>query len=197
LDPGSTHLDADVEVGQDSVIEPGVIMRGKTKVGRHCMVGPFTYLEDAQIGNECEVRFSQLVSCRILERSVIGPFSNIRPESVIGPRARVGNFTEVKASRIGFGSKVNHLSYIGDAEIHEDVNIGAGTITCNFDGERKHATTIGDGAFIGSDTMLVAPVTIGPGARTGAGAVVTKDVPAYTLAAGVPARVIRKLEPSG
>ena len=177
LDPSSTHVDADVEVGQDTVIHPGTILRGKTKIGRLCRIGPFCDIEDAQIGNECEVRCSRLASCRILEKCSIGPFSHIRPGSVIGPRARIGNFTEVKASRVGFGSKVSHLSYIGDTEIQEDVNIGAGTITCNYDGKTKHKTTIEAKAFIGSNVNLVAPVTVGKGARVGAGSTITEDVP--------------------
>jgi bifunctional UDP-N-acetylglucosamine pyrophosphorylase/glucosamine-1-phosphate N-acetyltransferase len=182
LDPQSTHVDADVEIGQDSVIYPSTILRGKTKIGKMCRVGPFTYMYDAQIGNECEIRISQLDTCRILEKSQIGPYSNIRPESVIGPRARVGNFTEVKGSRIGFGTKVNHLSYIGDAEIHEDVNIGAGTITCNYDGKAKHKTTIAAKAFVGSNVNLIAPVKIGRGAKIAAGSTVTEDVPDEALA---------------
>jgi bifunctional UDP-N-acetylglucosamine pyrophosphorylase/glucosamine-1-phosphate N-acetyltransferase len=182
LDPQSTHVDADVEIGQDSVIYPSTILRGKTKIGKMCRVGPFTYMYDAQIGNECEIRISQLDTCRVLEKSQIGPYSNIRPESVIGPRARIGNFTEVKASRIGFGTKVNHLSYIGDAEIHEDVNIGAGTITCNYDGKAKHKTTIAAKAFVGSNVNLIAPVKIGRGAKIAAGSTVTEDVPDEALA---------------
>jgi len=182
LDPQSTHVDADVEIGQDSVIYPGTILRGKTKIGKMCRVGPFTHMYDVQVGNECEIRMSQLDSCRVLEKSQIGPFANIRPESVIGPRARIGNFTEVKASRIGFGTKVNHLSYIGDAEIHEDVNIGAGTITCNYDGKAKHKTTIAAKAFVGSNVNLIAPVKIGRGAKIAAGSTVTEDVPDDALA---------------
>ena len=182
LDPQSTHVDADVEIGQDSVIYPSTILRGKTKIGKMCRIGPFTYMYDVQIGNECEVRISQLDTCRVLEKSQIGPFSNIRPESIIGPRARIGNFTEIKASRIGFGTKINHLSYIGDAEIHEDVNIGAGTITCNYDGKVKHKTMIAAKAFVGSNVNLIAPVKIGRGARIAAGSTVTEDVPDDALA---------------
>ncbi len=182
LDPQSTHIDADVEVGQDSTILPGVILRGKTKIGKMCKIGPFTHMQDVVIGNECDVRMSQLESCRILEKTTIGPFANIRPESVIGPRAKIGNFTEVKASRVGFGTKINHLSYIGDAEIHEDVNIGAGTITCNYDGKAKHKTTIAAKAFVGSNVNLIAPVKIGRGAKIAAGSTVTEDVPDEALA---------------
>jgi bifunctional UDP-N-acetylglucosamine pyrophosphorylase/glucosamine-1-phosphate N-acetyltransferase len=181
-DPASTHVDADVEVGQDTVIQPFTVMRGKTKIGKQCRVGPFCYLENAQVGNECEIRSSQLVGCRVLEKCVIGPFSNIRPESVLGPRAKVGNFSEIKNSRVGFGSKVPHLSYIGDADIMEDVNVGAGTITCNYDGKTKHKTVIGAKAFIGSNVNLVAPVKVGRGAKIGAGSTITEDVPDGVLA---------------
>ncbi|OGR87245.1 MAG: UDP-N-acetylglucosamine diphosphorylase/glucosamine-1-phosphate N-acetyltransferase [Elusimicrobia bacterium RIFCSPHIGHO2_02_FULL_57_9] len=182
MDPASTHIDADVEIGQDTVIQPSTILRGKTVIGRNCAIGPFCYIENSQIGNDCEVRISQLTDCRILEKTAIGPFSHIRPESVIGPRARIGNFSEVKASRIGFGTKVNHLSYIGDAEIHEDVNIGAGTITCNYDGKTKHKTIIAAKAFVGSNVNLIAPVKIGRGAQIAAGSTVTEDVPDDALA---------------
>ena len=181
-DPNSTHIDADVEVGQDTIIQPFTILRGKTRVGRQCRIGPFCFLEDAQIGNECEVRSSQLVSCRVLEKCTVGPFANIRPDSVLGPRAKVGNFSEVKNSRVGFGSKVPHLSYIGDSDIAEDVNVGAGTITCNYDGKTKHKTTIGAKAFIGSNVNLVAPVKVGRGAKIGAGSTITEDVPDGALA---------------
>lgn len=181
-DPQSTHVDADVEIGQDTVIYPGTILRGKTKIGRLCRLGPYTHIEDTQIGNECEVRFSYVLQSRILEKTSVGPFAHIRPESTIGPRARIGNFTEVKASKIGFGSKVNHLSYIGDADIAEDVNIGAGTITCNYDGKEKHKTTIGAKAFVGSNVNLIAPVKIGRGAKVAAGSTVTEDVPDEALA---------------
>jgi bifunctional UDP-N-acetylglucosamine pyrophosphorylase/glucosamine-1-phosphate N-acetyltransferase len=182
LDPASTHVDADVEVGQDSVIFPSTILRGKTKIGKLCKIGPFCMIEDSQIGNECEVRLSQVVGARLLEKTTVGPFSNIRAESVIGPRAKIGNFSEIKNSRIGFGSKVNHLSYIGDTEIKEDVNIGAGTITCNYDGKAKHRTMIEAKAFIGSNVNLIAPVKIGRGAKVAAGSTVTEDVPDEALA---------------
>ncbi len=192
LDPASTHVDADVEVGQDSVIFPSTILRGKTKIGKNCQIGPFSFIEDSLIGNECEVRFSQMVKARLLEKTMVGPFSNIRAESIIGPRAKIGNFTEVKNSRIGFGSKVNHLSYIGDTEIKEDVNIGAGTITCNYDGKAKHKTIIEAKAFIGSNVNLIAPVKIGRGAQVAAGSTVTEDVPDKALAIARARQVIKQ-----
>jgi bifunctional UDP-N-acetylglucosamine pyrophosphorylase/glucosamine-1-phosphate N-acetyltransferase len=181
-DPQSTHVDTDVEIGQDSVIYPGTILRGHTKIGRLCQIGPYTHVEDSVVGNECEIRFSCVTSARLLEKTSVGPFANIRPDSTIGPRARIGNFSEVKNSRIGFGSKVNHLSYIGDADIAEDVNIGAGTITCNYDGKEKHKTIIGAKAFIGSNVNLIAPVKVGRRAKVAAGSTVTDDIPDDALA---------------
>ncbi len=191
-DPQSTHVDADVEIGQDTVIYPGTILRGRTKIGAMCRIGPFTHVEDTIIGNECEIRFSYVLSSRLLEKTSVGPFAHIRPDSTIGPRARIGNFTEVKSSRIGFGSKVNHLSYIGDADIAEDVNIGAGTITCNYDGKEKHRTVIRAKAFVGSNVNLIAPVKIGRGAKIAAGSTVTEDVPDGSLAIAR-ARQVNKL----
>jgi bifunctional UDP-N-acetylglucosamine pyrophosphorylase/glucosamine-1-phosphate N-acetyltransferase len=182
LDPASTYVDCDVEVGPDSIIYPGTILRGKTRIGRLCRIGPFCHIEDSQIGDDCEVRMSQVAGARLLEKCHIGPFSNIRPESTLGPDVKIGNFSEVKASRIGLGSKVSHLSYIGDAEIAEDVNIGAGTITCNYDGKRKHKTAVGAKAFIGSNVNLIAPVKVGRGAKVAAGSTITEDVPAQALA---------------
>lgn len=182
MDPNHTYVDADVEVGQDSVLHPGTILRGKTKIGRACRIGPFTSIEDSTIGNECSVTYSQVAGARILEKTSVGPFSHVRPETVAGPRARIGNFSEVKASRIGFGSKVPHLSYVGDADVAEDVNIGAGTITCNYDGKTKHKTQISAKAFIGSNVNLVAPVKVGRGALVGAGSTITEDVPEGALA---------------
>ncbi len=182
VDPSHTYVDADVEIGQDSIVLPGTILKGKTQIGKACHVGPFTYIEDTTLGNNCEVRNSYVNGARILEKTTIGPYSHIRPGTVAGPRARIGNFSEIKASRIGFGSKVPHLSYIGDADIAEDVNVGAGTITCNFDGTEKHKTVIGAKAFIGSNVNLVAPVKIGRGAKIGAGSTITEDVPEGALA---------------
>lgn len=177
LDPNTTYADADVEVGQDSVLLPGTILRGKTKVGRQCRIGPWTRIEDSVIGNECEVICSYVKEARLLEKTSVGPFAHLRPGTSAGPRARIGNFTEIKATRLGYGSKVPHLSYIGDADIAEDVNVGAGTITCNYDGKEKHKTVIGAKAFIGSNVNLVAPVKVGRGAVVAAGSTITEDVP--------------------
>ncbi|MBI4051771.1 MAG: bifunctional UDP-N-acetylglucosamine diphosphorylase/glucosamine-1-phosphate N-acetyltransferase GlmU [Elusimicrobia bacterium] len=192
VDPTHTYVDSDVEVGQDSVIYPGTILKGRTKVGKLCTVGPFVYLEDTVVGNESEIKMAScLVESRVLDKSVVGPFAHLRPASVVGPKAKIGNFTEIKASRIGFGSKVPHLSYVGDADIAEEVNIGAGTITCNFDGTEKHKTIIGPKAFIGSNVNLVAPVRIGRGAKVGAGSTITEDVPEDSLAIARSRQVVK------
>jgi len=184
IDPASVYVDADVEIGKDSVVWPGAVLRGKTKIGRDCVIGPHCHIEDSEVGAECDIEMSKLSRCRVLEKTKIGPFSHIRPDSVVGPRARVGNFSEIKASRVGAGSKVNHLSYVGDADVREDVNIGAGTITCNFDGRGKNKTVIEAKAFIGSNTTIVAPLRVGRGALVAAGSTIDSDVPAGALAFG-------------
>ena len=144
------------------------------------------------MGNNCKILSSVIEGASIEDSVSIGPFSHLRPGTIVESEVHIGNYAEVKASRIGKGSKMGHFSYMGDAEVGSNVNIGAGTITCNFDGDQKHSTVVGNDVFLGSDTMLVAPISIGDRARTGAGAVVTKDVPDDTLVAGVPARVVPK-----
>jgi len=194
IDPNTTYIDVEVSVGPGTVLLPNTHLGGQTVVGEDCRIGPNSILRNATIAEGCVIEAS-VVDKAVLEAGVdVGPFARLRPGARLGPGVHVGNFGEIKDSTLAAGVKVGHFSYLGDATIGENVNIGAGTITCNYDGKRKNATTIREGAFIGSDTMLVAPVTIGVGARTGAGAVVTKDVPDHMLAAGVPARVIRKLK---
>jgi bifunctional UDP-N-acetylglucosamine pyrophosphorylase / glucosamine-1-phosphate N-acetyltransferase len=188
-DPSTVYVDWAVELAEDVTIEPGSILRGKTSVGSGSTIGPATTLVDSTIGSACTVWASVIESSSVEDGARIGPFSHVRPGSVIGPGAEIGNYAEVKGSRLGAGVKSHHMSYLGDAEIGAGTNVGAGTITANYDGRTKKRTRIGRNAFIGVDTMLVAPVEIGEGARTGAGAVVTKDVPAGKLAVGVPARV--------
>ena len=189
IDPSSTWIDADVSIGADTVIYPNTYLHGRTVVGSGCTLGPGTLIRDSRVGSRCQVVFS-VIEEAVLEDDVdIGPFSHLRRGAHLGRGVHIGNFGEIKNSTLGPGVKMGHFSYLGDATVGEDVNIGAGTITCNYDGERKHPTVIEEGAFIGSDTMLVAPVTVGAGSRTGAGSVVTRDVPPESLAYGVPARV--------
>jgi len=192
LDPSSTYIDADVELGQDTVIYPNTYLRGATRIGADCRIGPNTLIRDSILAARCEVRLS-VVEGAVLEDDVdVGPFSHLRPRVYLSQGVHVGNFSELKNARLGPGTKMGHFSYMGDAQVGAGVNIGAGTVACNYDGVRKHLTIIEDGAFIGSDVMLVAPVRIGHGARIGAGAVVTHDIPPNCLAYGVPARVKRE-----
>ena len=194
VDPATTYIEPLVILGADTVIWPNTHLRGATRIGENCEIGPNTIIRSTQIGDGCRVFSSVLEQAEVEDGVDIGPFAHLRKGAHLATGVHMGNFGEVKNSYLGPGTKMGHFSYIGDATIAEDVNIGAGTITCNFDGKQKHPTIIEEGVFIGSDTMLVAPVKIGEGARTGAGSVVTKDVPPYTLAVGVPARPIRKLE---
>jgi bifunctional UDP-N-acetylglucosamine pyrophosphorylase / glucosamine-1-phosphate N-acetyltransferase len=188
-DPLSVYVDATVELDSDVTLEPHVILRGRTRIGRETIVGAGSRIVDSVVGERCRIWASVLEDSEVEDDVHVGPFSHIRAGASIAEGARLGNFAEVKKSRLGRGTKQHHFSYIGDAEVGDRVNIGAGTITANYDGQAKHRTTIGDGAFIGSDTMLVAPVTVGEGAATGAGAVVTRDVPPGKVAVGVPARL--------
>jgi bifunctional UDP-N-acetylglucosamine pyrophosphorylase/glucosamine-1-phosphate N-acetyltransferase len=189
LDPSTTYIDADVEIGQDTVIYPNTYLQGTVRIGPDCRIGPNTVIRDSALGAQCEVRLSVVEGAVLEDRVDIGPFSHLRPDTYLSREVHVGNFSEVKNSRLGSATKVGHFSYVGDAEIGLEVNIGAGTVTCNYDGVQKHRTIIEDGAFIGSDVMLVAPVRIGHGAHVGAGAVVTRDIAPHCLAYGVPARV--------
>jgi bifunctional UDP-N-acetylglucosamine pyrophosphorylase/glucosamine-1-phosphate N-acetyltransferase len=192
IDPATVYIDADVEIGQDTVIHPNTTLAGRTHVGPDCRLGPDSLLVDAEIGAGCRV-LSSVVEGSVLEDGIdVGPFSHVRPGSHVGRGAYVGNFAELKNARLGSNTKMGHFGYVGDAEVGEDVNIGAGTITCNFDGARKHRTVIGDRAFVGSDTMLVAPVRLGDDAATGAGAVVNRDVPSEHIAVGMPARMLKR-----
>jgi bifunctional UDP-N-acetylglucosamine pyrophosphorylase/glucosamine-1-phosphate N-acetyltransferase len=194
LDPATTYIGTDVAIGQDTVLFPNTHLIGDVQIGTDCRIGPNTTIRDSSIGDQCTIEASVVEGAILEEQVKIGPFAHLRTGAYLGRGVHMGNYGEVKNSRLEAGVKMGHFSYIGDAHIGENVNIGAGTITCNFDGKQKQKTEIGADAFIGSDTMLVAPVKIGKGARTGAGSVVTKDVPDYSLAVGMPARVIRKLE---
>jgi bifunctional UDP-N-acetylglucosamine pyrophosphorylase/glucosamine-1-phosphate N-acetyltransferase len=194
IDPSTTYIDVQVEIGKDTVIHPNTYLRGKTRIGQGCLIGPNSMIIDTDIGDRCKVTFS-IAESAVMEDDVdIGPFAHLRKGAHLAQGVHMGNYGEVKNSYLGPGTKMGHFSYIGDANIGADVNIGAGVITANYDGISKHPTEIGDGAFIGSDSMLIAPIKIGAGARTGAGSVVTKDVPPNALAVGTPARIIRKKE---
>jgi len=183
VDPRTTYVDKRVEVGKDTVLFPNCLLQGRTRIGERCIIESNTVISDTIVGNEVTVRSSSVIEeSKIEDRAIIGPFAHLRPLSEIRAKAKIGNFVEVKKSVIGKGAKANHLSYIGDSTLGEDVNIGAGTITCNYDGFEKHQTIIGDRVFVGSNVELVAPVKVGNDASIGAGTTVTKDVPDGALA---------------
>jgi len=188
-DPSTVYVDATVTLAPDVTIEPNVILRGATSIGEGTTIGAGSQVLDSTIGAGCLVWASVVESSTVEDGARVGPFSHVRPGSHVGPDAEVGNFAELKSTRLGRGVKQHHMSYLGDAEVGDGTNIGAGTITANFDGRRKHRTKIGERVFLGVDTMLRAPITVGDGAKTGAGAVVTKDVPPGKLAVGMPARM--------
>jgi bifunctional UDP-N-acetylglucosamine pyrophosphorylase/glucosamine-1-phosphate N-acetyltransferase len=192
MDPQTTYVDDTVEIEPDATILPGCLLEGATKIGRHAVIGPYSRVTDCIIGDSCRVAYSVIERARMDAYADIGPFGRLRPGAHLGEGVHMGNFGEVKNSYLAPGTKMGHFSYVGDAQVGDNVIIGAGTITCNFDGQRKNQTVIGKDAFIGSDTLLVAPVTVGDGANTGAGSVVTRDVPPQTLVYGVPARPPRQ-----
>jgi len=194
MNPEMTYIEAGVKIGKDTTILPNTYIHGKTVIGEKNVIGPNTIIRDTTIGNGCKI-LESVIEGAVLEDDVdMGPFARLRKGAHLKSHVHMGNFGEVKDSTLHEGVKMGHFSYIGNADIGANTNIGAGTITCNYDGEKKHPTTIGEDAFIGSDTMLVAPLTLGNGARTGAGAVVTKNVADDTLVVGMPARAIRKVE---
>jgi len=188
-DPSTAYIEATVTLAEDVTLEPNVILRGTTTVGEGTTIGAGSQVVDSTIGMGCLVWASIVEGSTIEDGARVGPFSHVRPGSHVGPDAEVGNFAELKNTRLGRGVKQHHMSYLGDAELGDGTNVGAGTITANYDGRRKHRTTIGERVFLGVDTMLRAPLTIGDDAKTGAGAVVTKDVPPGKLAVGMPARM--------
>ncbi|MBN2556863.1 MAG: bifunctional UDP-N-acetylglucosamine diphosphorylase/glucosamine-1-phosphate N-acetyltransferase GlmU [Anaerolineales bacterium] len=191
-DPATVYIDPAVIIGMDTVILPNTHIMGKTTIGEACILGPNSIIRDSRIGHHCEVRLSVIEEAVLEDHVDIGPFSHLRKGAHLCEGVHMGNFGEVKNSTLKSQAKMGHFSYIGDTVVGAGANIGAGTVTCNYDGANKHKTIIGDGAFIGSGTMLVAPVEIGERATTGAGAVVTHNVPPEALVAGVPARELRK-----
>ena len=188
-DPNSTYIDVNVIIDPDTTILPNTHITVNTRIGKNCRLGPNSIIRESIIGENCEIN-STVVDKSLIHNNVsIGPFSHIRQGSVIEDGVKIGNYTEIKNSRIGKHTKSGHFCYLGDADVGSNVNIGAGTITCNYDGHSKHGTKIGSGAFIGSNTMLVAPIEIGERTITGAGSVVTKNVPSDSKAIGMPARI--------
>jgi bifunctional UDP-N-acetylglucosamine pyrophosphorylase/glucosamine-1-phosphate N-acetyltransferase len=200
VDPATTLIDAAVEIGQDARIEPWTILEGRTVIGQDAVIGPNSHLRESRIGPRTRVWASVVEEAVVAEDAEIGPYSHLRPGAVIGAHCRIGNYAEVKKSKLGAGTQQHHFSYIGDADLGENVNVGAGSVTANFDGEKKNRTVVGDGVSLGVDTMMIAPVTIGPNARTGAGAVVNRDVAPGKTVVGMPARPIevrRRATPLG
>jgi bifunctional UDP-N-acetylglucosamine pyrophosphorylase / glucosamine-1-phosphate N-acetyltransferase len=194
MNPEVTYVDAGVKIGRDTLIMPNTFIHGNTEIGEGNVIGPNVIIRNTKIGNRCKILASVMEGALLEDDVDMGPFARLRKGAHLKSHVHMGNFGEVKDSTLHEGVKMGHFSYIGNADVGANTNIGAGTITCNYDGEKKHPTEIGEDAFIGSDTMLVAPLKLGAGARTGAGAVVTKNVPEDTLVVGMPARAIRKVE---
>lgn len=182
IDPSNTYISADAEIGRDTVLQPGTMIEGHTTIGEKCTIGPNSHISNSKIGNDTTIHSSVVRDSTIGSGTTVGPFAHIRPDSNLSDNVKIGNFVEVKKTMLGEGSKVSHLSYIGDAEVGTHVNIGCGTITVNYDGKNKFQTTIEDGAFVGCNSNLVAPVKVGKGAYVAAGSTVTKDVPENSLA---------------
>jgi bifunctional UDP-N-acetylglucosamine pyrophosphorylase/glucosamine-1-phosphate N-acetyltransferase len=182
VDPATTYIDPDVEIGADTVIHPGVVLEGQTRIGSACEIQAHVRISDSTLGDHVTVNnFCLIIGARVANGASVGPFAHLRLDSVVGEKAKIGNFVELKKTTMGAGSKASHLAYLGDATIGTNVNVGAGTITCNYDGVNKHPTVIEDGAFIGSDSQLIAPVTVGKGAYVAAGSSITRDVPPGAL----------------
>ena len=184
VDPLTTHIDTTVKIGMDTVIHPNTILSGVTDIGEDCQIGPGARISDSRIGNEVTVRDSWIVASEVGDGTRVGPYANLRPGNVVGKNVKIGDFVELKQATLGDGVSAGHFTYLGDAEVGARTNVGAGVITCNYDGRKKHRTTIGADAFVGTNNTLVAPVTIGEGAYTAAGSTITEDVPAGALGIG-------------
>ena len=194
VDPKTTYIDEQAQIGQGTTIYPNTTILGKTTIGKTCEIGPNSVIQDSQIGDDCVVFFSVVKDSQIENKVDIGPFSHLRGDNKIGPNVHIGNYVEMVRSSVGANTKIGHQAYLGDCLIGRNVNIGSGMLTANFDGKNKHQTIIEDEAFIGANTVLVAPVRVGRGAKTGAGSVVKENVPERTLVAGIPA-VVKKALP--
>jgi len=192
IDPENTYVDCEVTIGKDTVIYPYTFLKGKTKISENCVVGPFTTIENTTVGSGTEIINSVVLGSEIAENSSVGPYAYIRPGSLIGSNVKIGDFVEVKNSVIADDTKVSHLTYVGDSDVGKGVNFGCGTVTVNYDGEKKHRTVIGDRAFIGCNTNLVAPVKVENNAFIAAGSTITDDVEAYSLAIARSRQVIKK-----
>ncbi len=191
-DPSSVYIDDSVTLHKDSIVMPNTHILGNSEIGYDCTVGPNSIISDSTVGNNCKIVSSVIEESSLSNSVMVGPFSHIRPGCKLDDGVRIGNFGEIKNSRLGKGTKSGHFCYIGDADLGSDVNIGAGVVTCNYDSHSKHRTTIGNSAFIGSDSMLVAPIILGDNSSTGTGSIVTKDVPENSIAVGSPARILSK-----
>jgi bifunctional UDP-N-acetylglucosamine pyrophosphorylase/glucosamine-1-phosphate N-acetyltransferase len=192
IDPENTYIGPDVKIGKDSIIQPMTFISGCTEIGTDCVIGPMTRINESIIDNEVEIIRSEVDSATIEKGSKVGPYSRLRPGAYLQKNVKVGNYVEIKKSKLGEGSKAQHLTYLGDSEIGKDVNIGAGTITCNYDGVNKHKTVIKDNSFIGSNSSIVAPVVIGRNSVVGAGSTITENVEDYSLALGRGRQVVKK-----
>ncbi|MDK2949875.1 MAG: bifunctional UDP-N-acetylglucosamine pyrophosphorylase / glucosamine-phosphate N-acetyltransferase, partial [Thermotoga sp.] len=192
LDPNTTYIHYSVEIGMDTIVYPMTFIEGKTRIGEGCEIGPLSRIVDCEVGNNVKIVRSECFKSVIEDDVSVGPFARLREGTVLKKSSKIGNFVEIKKSTIGEGTKAQHLSYIGDAYVGMNVNIGAGTITCNYDGKRKNPTFIEDETFIGSNTSLVAPVRIGKGALIGAGSVITEDVPPYSLGLGRARQIVKE-----
>ena len=191
IDPDTTYIDSEVTIGADTTIFPNTHLTGNTNISFHSEIGPNSVISNSSIGSKCIIKSSTIESAVILDEVKVGPYSHIREGSILKSNVEIGNYVEIKNSTLGNGTKSGHHCYLGDSDIGSNVNIGAGTITCNYDGTDKHRTIIKDEAFIGSDTKLIAPVIIGEKSITGAGSIITKDIPDFSKGIGTPARILK------